>query len=295
MKTCSYCGKEYPDDATVCAVDGEPLSGLPEERKKVTGVWRGVFGYGPREKQPGFGPVAFTLKLKQGWLAHFDGSVTEDQPQGIPGTGTVSGYFSSPKVEFTKQMPVGYIIEDDGSRMTYREHFIAQGQPCEGDLPSAPIFYQGTLLDASRMQGVWTLDVLNQPRIGKLRLSLSRMSGFWCAQFITSDLTANPTDGPSGQLFDKSLLSEAEREDVEGISFESLGKFNVADAQALLDRFFQSDIRFQIKREDEAMQQALPIEEMLGTYAGTAALVEIFVHPEDEAKAGAIIGGDGKI
>jgi hypothetical protein len=25
MKKCTYCGKEYPDTATVCAVDGQPL------------------------------------------------------------------------------------------------------------------------------------------------------------------------------------------------------------------------------------------------------------------------------
>jgi hypothetical protein len=25
MKKCSYCGKEYPDDATICAVDQQPL------------------------------------------------------------------------------------------------------------------------------------------------------------------------------------------------------------------------------------------------------------------------------
>lgn len=25
MKKCPYCGKEYPDDATVCAIDQEPL------------------------------------------------------------------------------------------------------------------------------------------------------------------------------------------------------------------------------------------------------------------------------
>ena len=25
MKTCSYCGKEHPDDATVCSIDGYPL------------------------------------------------------------------------------------------------------------------------------------------------------------------------------------------------------------------------------------------------------------------------------
>ena len=25
MKQCIYCGKEYPDEASVCAIDGEPL------------------------------------------------------------------------------------------------------------------------------------------------------------------------------------------------------------------------------------------------------------------------------
>jgi hypothetical protein len=30
MKKCSYCGKEYPDDATMCALDGEPLVGAGE-------------------------------------------------------------------------------------------------------------------------------------------------------------------------------------------------------------------------------------------------------------------------
>jgi hypothetical protein len=25
MKQCTYCGKEYPDEASVCAIDGEPL------------------------------------------------------------------------------------------------------------------------------------------------------------------------------------------------------------------------------------------------------------------------------
>lgn len=25
MKSCSYCGKEYPDEASVCPVDGQPL------------------------------------------------------------------------------------------------------------------------------------------------------------------------------------------------------------------------------------------------------------------------------
>jgi|GEM_PF-6743877 len=30
MKTCSYCGKQYPDDAEFCAIDLQPLKGLAE-------------------------------------------------------------------------------------------------------------------------------------------------------------------------------------------------------------------------------------------------------------------------
>ncbi len=28
MKTCTYCGKQYPDDASICAVDGQPLQAV---------------------------------------------------------------------------------------------------------------------------------------------------------------------------------------------------------------------------------------------------------------------------
>jgi hypothetical protein len=30
MKTCSYCGKQYPEDAEICAVDQQPLGRLAE-------------------------------------------------------------------------------------------------------------------------------------------------------------------------------------------------------------------------------------------------------------------------
>lgn len=31
MKKCKYCGKEYPDDVIVCAVDQQPLDGMQPE------------------------------------------------------------------------------------------------------------------------------------------------------------------------------------------------------------------------------------------------------------------------
>jgi hypothetical protein len=35
MKTCSYCGKQYPDDAEVCVLDQQPLKGLAESAAGV--------------------------------------------------------------------------------------------------------------------------------------------------------------------------------------------------------------------------------------------------------------------
>jgi hypothetical protein len=289
MKTCSYCGKQYPDDATVCPADGETLPGSFTDRRKVTGVWRGVYGYAQREKLPALPTVAFTFKLKQGWLAHFDGVVTEESAPGNSESGTVDGYFNSPKIEFTKQMPVGHLIGTDGKSMTLREHLLAEGQACEQEPPGPAIFYQGTLLDANRMQGIWTINAQRIPLANGHSLPIAPVSGFWCAQFITTDLKASPTGGPTNSLFDKALLSPRELEEVEGVAFCSLGKWNIADAGKLLDRFFQENIRVKTQHEEAATNQTMPIMEMTGGYAGTAEMIEIFVHPEDAAEAEAIL------
>lgn len=295
MKTCSYCGKQYPDETTICPADGELLPGSVEDRKKVTGVWRGVHGFGQQENQPGKGPVTFTLKLKQGWMAHFEGSVTEDASPGNAEAGTVDGYFNSPKIEFTKQMPVGYVIEADGSRKTFREHLLAEGHPCERDLPAPPVFYQGTLLDANRMQGIWTISAQRIPVGGGEVLPIPPAAGFWCAQFITTDATADPSDAPTAPLFDKSLLSPRELEEVEGVAFGSLGKFNIADAGKLLEMFGQANIRFETRRAEDGPSQTTPIMEMTGGYAGMAEMLEIFVHPEDAEAAEAILHPDDEV
>jgi hypothetical protein len=57
MKKCTWCGQEYPDDATVCSVDNEPLaSSVPsdenlrnplfERRVGISGCIQNRFGYG---------------------------------------------------------------------------------------------------------------------------------------------------------------------------------------------------------------------------------------------------------
>ncbi len=71
MKKCTYCGKEYPDEATVCTADGGDLSSPVANRQNLTGVWRGAYAYAKRTKLTGVAPVGFTLKLKQGWFRRF--------------------------------------------------------------------------------------------------------------------------------------------------------------------------------------------------------------------------------
>jgi hypothetical protein len=45
MKTCTYCGREHPDDATVCSIDGQPLrSTLPVYSTPATVQTESVFG-----------------------------------------------------------------------------------------------------------------------------------------------------------------------------------------------------------------------------------------------------------
>ena len=292
MKKCPYCGKEYPDEVTVCPMDGESLSG---ERKKVTGVWRGVYGYGPREKLPGFVPAAFTLKLKQGWTSHFTGSVTEDAPPGTPGTGTIDGYFSHPTIEFTKQMPMGYVIKEDGTRITLREHLIENGYACQHELPSPPILYLGTFLGANRVQGTWVMQPLLIALPNRSAFSTPRLSGFWCAKFVTEDFKADPGGGPKEPLFDKSRLSPAELAEVEGLPPCSLGKFTVADADKLIERLAHAGIQCRFSQDDSDIGERIPIMEMTGGYGGTAAIMEIFVDPDDEALAQEIIGEDNPV
>lgn len=297
MKTCPYCGEKYPDEATVCAIDGRALLDLNSvvDRKKVTGVWRGVYGYGERYQAAGMGPVAFTLKLKQGWSAHFTGSVAEDAPHGTPGTGTVDGYYKSPTIEFTKQMPVGYIMGPDGRLMTYRECILSNGHPCDYDLPSPPVFYRGNFLDANRVQGTWLINAHQVPLSDGKSFKTPGTSGFWCAEFLMADLSADPTGGPTEALFDKALLSPCELADVEGVAYRSLGKFPVEDTGRFLERFGQENIHFHIKGDDLAMLQMAPTAEHPGGDTDASQMIEVFVHPDDEEKAVKITGGDNQV
>jgi len=293
MKMCSYCGRQYPEDATACAVDGTPLTIPVENRTKLNGVWRGAYGYHD-QKQFGGKIVPFTLVLKQGWLGHFIGTVTEDEPPGIPGIGSVDGYFGWPTIEFIKQMPVGYFVRPDGSLVTVRESFIEQGHACEQEVPASPVSYQGTFLDANRVQGLWVIEPRRISLPDGWGVDVPRISGLWCAEFVTADTKTTPCSGPQQPFFDKSLLADTEPAEAGNTAFRSLGKFPVADAETILKRFEQEKIRFEISRDDSAVRQMMPFTAM-GGYSGTAPTIELLVHPDDETKARAIISEDNPV
>ena len=279
MNRCSYCGKTYPDEVAICPVDGQSLSGPMAARKKITGVWRGCYGFGPRGNRPGFGPVTFTLKLKQGWTSHFTGSVTEDAPAGMPGTGTVDGYFDYPGFEFTKQMPVGYVIEEDGSRKTLRESLVDQGMDLQQKFPGPPILYQGRFLDASRVQGTWIIQ--RQPiRLpnGKT-FTPSGGAGYWCAVFATDKPDAHPGGGPVTELFDKSRLTARELADVEPPPPCCLGEFPAAEAQHWVERLLAADISVSFDGAQLDPEEGVKAE----------GLQRIYVQAEDEPAARRIL------
>jgi hypothetical protein len=125
--------------------------------KKVTGTWKGTYSYEPVEHTPKLEPVAFTLTLKQGWFGRFTGTVADDGARGMPGTGLIEGYFSFPRIEFTKRMPVCYVFVPDGRSITLREYLTEQGHAYDRDVPHMPIFYDGAFLSPLRAEGTWII------------------------------------------------------------------------------------------------------------------------------------------
>ena len=62
---------------------------------------------------------------------------------------------------------------------------------------------------------------------------------------------------------------------------------------------FRSDgwenLRFEINSDDSPIRQMMPFAAVTGGYSGTAPMIEIFVHPNDEAKAVEIMDEDNKV
>jgi hypothetical protein len=129
-----------------------------DKLKRVTGTWQGVYSFDPSAEIPRLESVPFTLILEQRWFGRFTGTVTDDAPPGMPGTGTVLGYFSFPRIEFTKHMPVCCLATADRRIITLREYLVENGHICEGDLPHRPVLYEGQFLSPTEAQGTWIIE-----------------------------------------------------------------------------------------------------------------------------------------
>jgi hypothetical protein len=147
--------------------------------KKVTGTWRGTYSYEASEQLVKRGPVPFTMTLKQGWLGRFTGTVSEDASCGMPGTGIIEGYFSFPRIEFTKRMPVSYVGTPDGRMITLREYLAEQGYNCDHDVPHTPIFYEGEFSTAKRAQGTWIIRAGPVPIGDGMAVGMQEGRGVW--------------------------------------------------------------------------------------------------------------------
>ena len=150
-----------------------------DKLRNVTGTWRGTYSYEPSELMPQREPVPFTLILKQGWLGHFTGSVSDDPVLGMPEVGSIDGYFSFPRIEFTKQMPVSRIVMRDGRRGTLRQFLVEEGHICDHDVPHRPIFYQGEFSDSHHAQGTWIIEAGPLPLGDGRVLKMAEAKGTW--------------------------------------------------------------------------------------------------------------------
>ena len=150
-----------------------------DKLKAVTGRWRGTYSYDPSEHMPNQEPVPFTLALSQGWFGRFTGTVTDHGPRGMPGTGAITGRFSYPRIEFTKQMPICYVGTSDGRSISLRESLIEQGHTCDRDVPHTPIFYRGEFTDPTRARGTWIIraGVVSLP--GGISVQMAEGTGVW--------------------------------------------------------------------------------------------------------------------
>lgn len=147
--------------------------------RNVSGSWRGSYGYSQPDELAKCERVSFTLIIKQGWFGRFTGTVTEDAPGGMPGTGLIEGFFDFPRVEFMKRMPVGYVASPDGRQITLRDYLAAQGYQYDHDLPHPPVVYQGAFYDTGRIQGIWIIKPGHISLPDGKALPVGQASGGW--------------------------------------------------------------------------------------------------------------------
>ena len=68
-------------------------------------------------------------------------------------------------------------------------------------------------------------------------------------------------------------------------AFLKLGDFNVEDAERIMRRFEEANIRCRIDSDDSRLRNMNPFTASTGGYWGNATVMEIFIHRDDEEKA----------
>ena len=72
-------------------------------------------------------------------------------------------------------------------------------------------------------------------------------------------------------------------------TFLKLGEFNVGDAERIMRRFEEANIRCQADPDDSRLRNMSPFTASVGGCWGNAAMMEIFVRRDDEEKARRIL------
>jgi len=158
---------------------GGQARGLMNKLKRVTGTWQGIYDHDPSERIPKPQPVPFTLTLKQGWFGHFTGTVSDDPARGTPGMGVIDGWFSFPRIEFIKRMPVFCLVTTDGGSVTLRDYLAQHGYDCPHEVPHPPIFCRGEFCSPSRAEGTWVIPPSQTPLPDGRYLKLAETRGVW--------------------------------------------------------------------------------------------------------------------
>ena len=152
--------------------------------RKLDGTWRGTYHYDLLENIPFRPSTDFTLVIKQGWFGFFKGSVTDDTPNGPPDTGSIAGDFSYPRISFTKKMPIWYVFQPDGTRVTFREFIIGKGYAGREEFPGPAIIYEGKFSEPHQAEGTWFINPQFIRLRGNRKVAVNRRTtGTWNMHF----------------------------------------------------------------------------------------------------------------
>ena len=150
----------------------------------VTGTWKGEYAF--EESEEGAGKsvagtvVTFTLKIKQGWLGSFAGTIQEDPRTGFPEPGEVKGKVKGAVISFEKSMPKLRLIHEHG--MVALEQWAERRKVVmDTDMPHPKIRHLGDFsADGNSAEGTWLMnqDSVSVPGSYE-KLQLPTLAGTW--------------------------------------------------------------------------------------------------------------------